>query len=375
MWLVAAAAACTPGGSAAGRSQASPAAEGARPRAPSALVGRSWAEADALFRSDPRWLGADGAYSVPLGGDRVLWLFGDTLLAASPGDDRSEAVLVHNSVAIQHGRCPTDATLRFHWGERDGSPAAFLPGEAPGWLWPLHGLVLEGELTLFFLREMPADGPLGFRTVGWQAFRVADPAAPPDTWSPEPLSGFDSPFPVVVGSTVLAAGPHVLAYAVREPGNHDVYLLRWERRAFVAGDLGDPRWWDGERGWVAPKDLRSAPEAVFRDGQPELSVQRVPGMGYVAAQTLGFGATTIGSRTAPAPQGPWTAPAPAFRPPESEREGVLVYAAKGHAGLGCADSPWDLILTYVANTEELADLVAAPDLYYPRFVGVRAAPR
>src|SRR5262245_25248473 len=48
---------------------------------PPPIRAEAWPEADALFRQDPRWLGADAALTVDLGGDRVLWLFGDTFVA------------------------------------------------------------------------------------------------------------------------------------------------------------------------------------------------------------------------------------------------------------------------------------------------------
>ena len=38
-----------------------------------------WPQADALFHRDPRWLGSDAAFSVPLRDGRILWLFNDTL--------------------------------------------------------------------------------------------------------------------------------------------------------------------------------------------------------------------------------------------------------------------------------------------------------
>ena len=50
------------------------------------LHAEPWPEADALFRSDPRWLGADDAYSVDLGGRRVLWLFADTFVSTRKRD-------------------------------------------------------------------------------------------------------------------------------------------------------------------------------------------------------------------------------------------------------------------------------------------------
>jgi hypothetical protein len=50
-----------------------------------------WPEADRLFHSDPRWLGADAAYSVDLGRGRFLWLFGDGFVARKAGDTRRQS--------------------------------------------------------------------------------------------------------------------------------------------------------------------------------------------------------------------------------------------------------------------------------------------
>ena len=37
-----------------------------------------WADADRMFRSSSEWLGGDSAFSIDLGNDRTLWLFGDS---------------------------------------------------------------------------------------------------------------------------------------------------------------------------------------------------------------------------------------------------------------------------------------------------------
>lgn len=361
-WLLLAAAGCSaaPEGETAGA-----------PAEPRIFRGEAWPAADALFRADRRWLGADSAYSVPLGDDRILWLFGDTFVAMTDPPTRQEARMVRNSVAIQRGRCPTDASIRFHWGEgEDGAPEAFATVPGDRWLWPLHGIVLEGELTLFFMRETRAGG-LGFETVGWEAFRVPNPEAQPPDWTLEPLEGFESPFPVVVGAAVLRWRGHVYAYAVREPGAHRVYLVRWDRAAFARGDLSTPRWYAGEDGWVAHDALQGSPTAVIDEGQVELSVSLHRSVGrFVQVQSLGFGATTIGARTAPGPAGPWTDAEVVFEPPESARSDALVYAAKGHPGLRCEGQEGGLAVTYVANARRPADVLGEPSLYYPRFVRV-----
>jgi hypothetical protein len=68
-----------------------------------------WTEADALFRSDPRWLGSDGAYSIDLGDGRVLWLFGDTFISTSFLNTRRLAKMIRNSVGVQTGYEPSTA--------------------------------------------------------------------------------------------------------------------------------------------------------------------------------------------------------------------------------------------------------------------------
>src|SRR5215813_7471988 len=64
---------------------------------------RAWPEADALWQHDEHFRGADAAISIALAPDRILWLFGDTFVAAAANEPRSAAKFVHNSVAIQRG--------------------------------------------------------------------------------------------------------------------------------------------------------------------------------------------------------------------------------------------------------------------------------
>src|SRR4051812_1029480 len=74
-----------------------------------------WPEADALFHRDAKWLGADAASSIVLGPNRTLWLFGDTFVATSPANKRSESKMVRTTIAIQTGTDPTTATMAFAW--------------------------------------------------------------------------------------------------------------------------------------------------------------------------------------------------------------------------------------------------------------------
>jgi len=334
-----------------------------RQAAPEAVASAAWPEADRLFREDPRWLGGDAAFSVPLGGERVLWLFGDSFVGDGTSRERGRATFVRNSAGLQTGLDPEHARMEFLWRERDGHPSAFFPADGDLWRWPSHGLRVDDALILFTWRmESAGEGSFGFRAVGWDAFRVAEPDTPPSEWTLQLVEGFETSFPVIMGVALLDDGEHVLAYAVAEPGNHDAYLLRWSRADFRAGRLTRPEWYDADR-WVAHGALAPPPRPVIERAHTEFSVQRAPGGGFLQVQTEGFLHGTVVLRTAASPAGPWSPPRELLRPPESELPGVLVYAGKAHPELVGAP----LVVTYASNAEE-ARLLADHDLYYPRFL-------
>ena len=323
-----------------------------------------WPEADALFHQDPRWLGGDAAFSVDLGGERTLWLFGDTFVGRSVGSDRTDAVMVRNTVGVMTGRDPSAATMDFAWREGDG-PEAFFASDGDGFFWPGHGVRTDAGLTLFLQRVvLTDDDALGFRADGWLAVRVDDPDAPPSEWSPRPLPGFELPEPIVMGVAVLRFEGHVYAYAVHEPGSHDVYVARWPEAELMTGP---PAWYSGGA-WIAHDALDGMPSPIIEDAQTELSVHRLDDGRFVEVQSLGFGDTTIGIRTAPRPEGPWSDAASVFRPPESRGDRPFVYAGKAHGELEGAP----LIVTYADNAWDFGDLVRDEELYFPHFLRLPA---
>jgi hypothetical protein len=355
--VLALAAACAPASPA-----ASPALQG--------LAGahaEAWPEADALFHQDPDWLGADAAYSIDLGANRSAWLFGDTFVATSPARVRSASKMVHNTVAVQTGRDPTRASMQFAWAKNPDGPGSFF-GESPDgtYAWPGHGARVGSRLVVFLTRVQASTGGLGFTLVGWRVVVVDDPDAVPSVWKPR-----DLPVPVaadsrgvVFASAVLVRDGFLEAYGAAEP-THEIYAIRWPASAIDAGDLSHPEWWCGASGWA--KDGASCAAVVLAPGTTETSISASPKLGgFVAAQTNGFGAATIGLRFARTPTDAWSDGVTVFRPPESDRPHTLVYAGKAHPELAGGD----LVLTYASNDTDLASLVSDTSIYFPRFVRV-----
>ena len=335
------------------------------------MAAEAWPAADALFHRDPRWRGGDAAYSVPLGNDRVLWLFGDSFIATGAAPGRRASRMVRNSIAIQRGLDPSTASMTFGWRTDSTGPASFFPEDGDRWYWPGHGIRIGRALVLFLLRirSTPGEG-LGFRADGWRVALIESPDARPSDWTVRILPPPAGPDSMVVGTATWREGPDVVALAIREPGDHSGYLVRWPAEDLARGRLDGARWWAGDSaGWVGARALRGRPEVVIEDAGSECSLHRDRRTGkQVHVRTIGFGASEIGVSFAARPQGPWSRTTSVFRPPESDRKDAFVYAGKGHPQLAGAD----LVLTYAANTfAPFEVLVADTTLYWPRFVRLR----
>ncbi|HUD14877.1 MAG TPA: DUF4185 domain-containing protein [Terracidiphilus sp.] len=331
-----------------------------------AQTGTPWLDADKLFHSDPRWLGADGAYSVDLGNGRVLWIFSDTFVARKAGDDRRHAAFVHNTVAIQSGYDPSQATIKFYWRTRRGEPSEVFASEGRAWMWPSAGIRIGNRLLLFSGRiaSDTAKDSLGFKLLGWNAYWVSNPDDEPSAWKLKAAA--ESSDSVIMASAVLRDGGFVYFFGESEP-EHDLYVVRLAVETLARGKFGPLEWWSGGGWQTAPSGRRPIQLAVGT----ETSVQRDPSAtGFLEINSRGFGASDIVMRRAENLEGPWSASTMIYRPPESDAPDAFVYAGKSHAELKGAD----LILTYAANGPD-EKVAKDMSLYFPRFVKVDLHPR
>lgn len=339
--------------------------------APPPIVAEPFAAAEAMFQRDPHWLGGDAVYSVDLGGDRILWLFGDSFVARGEARDRGQAIMVRNTIAIQRGRDPATARLQFHWRRSaDGKPLAFFADDGELGFWPLHGIRLaEGPLLLWQVRVRSTPGKgLGFAIDGWRILRIDRPDLDPEQWQAQPVAVARLPFECTPGTAVWRDGDHVLALATRGTGQHQGLVCRFAVDELRGGGA-IAEWWDGS-GWSAAEAV-PGPAVVLDEAGPECSVDRVEA-GWLHVYSRGFGRTTVAVHTAKEPTGPWSEASDVFTPPESLAERPFVYAAKAHPELDVGDG-W-LAVSYAANSFDfgtLFDEQGQQRLYWPRFWRLR----
>jgi len=362
------------------------------PRAAAALAPQAfvWPEAAQRFRSGGAWVGGDGAYSIPLGPRRVLWLFGDSFIDPARDGSRTNGpnFFIRNSVGLQTGpdeasaRDLSRAALSFHWRTgADHNPSSFFAEEPDGsWFWPLHGVQLEsGKLLLFRMLVIKSTGGLGFKVAGWDAIVIDDPSVTPDEFRWRVIAPARRDADRLVGSSVLVDGEHLYAYSVKNDDlDHSSYLARWPLRSLGElsdGALDDPEWFTASGEFVRASASAVA-AVVLPAAQVEFSVHRDATLErFVQIQTeglfVGDPSTAVVMRTAPRPEGPWSSPQALLRPQPRATpvagSKLAAYAAKAHPEqLGAA-----LVLTYVIN--DVALLPPADDVYYPEPLRVELA--
>jgi hypothetical protein len=335
-------------------------------------------EWNARFGGKEGWLGGDCVYSAPLGGDRVLWLFGDSLVGTAREGRRDGAVMVSNTLGVQ-GLKKKDAPVRFVTGRGEGrKPAAFFtPPDGKGWFWA-QAAIRCGDRLLVFLPQIDrgeGKGVFAFTHVGQWLAVIDNPDDEPEGWRVKyrrlPFAELGPGRERSWGSAALAEGGQLYVYGHDEERGKGL----GQRRLTVARvptdkaeDFSSWRFRTAD-GWGD----RASDAAPLADGlATELSVSRLPdGKGYVAVYTENGLSDRIVGRFAEAPEGPWSAPALLYRCPEMAADkGVFCYAAKVH--------PWaaedELLVSYCVNAWEHGRLFRDDAVYRPKFVRVRLGP-
>jgi hypothetical protein len=330
----------------------------------------NWPEADSLFQHNNYWVGGDGAYSIDLGNERILWLFGDSWIDTTGQGTRQNAVMVSNTLAIQRGYDPSTASIKFFWNQKQNKTNAYFPDNDTVLYWPGHGIRVGDRLLLFLMGVHSSDKEPGFEVKDWASLMINNPDDDPDKWEIESLEAKSNNLQIIVGSGgVLQWENFVYAFSAQElESKHDIYLVRWPVKNILDGELDLMQWWAGDQqGWTdQPGDIVCA-VPVFTKGQTEFTVHYdEKESAFVEIQTIGFGPAIIVRRTATSLTGPWSDPETIFSPAQNQFSNIMIYQGKAHPYLLGAIP----VVTYCTNSFEFADHLRENWLYYPRFVRI-----
>jgi hypothetical protein len=332
---------------------------------------------DALFSNQENWIGGDGVYSAALSHNTISWFFGDTWIGQIKNNRQVNATLVNNTVAIQQGKDPATAKMRFYYHRTaDHQPAALIrPEDDRGWFWIFDGVMTPAGLYVFLIQieRTPGDAVFNFKEVGTWLGLVANPDESPTHWritqTKVPWSTFSAAGGVLWGSAILQLDDFLYIYGTAEDAGKEIARKHMILARVPVSSLADFSQWrffaDGN--WVSDHKRVSL---LSPDMPHEYSVTYVPALKRFAAVHSEDGLSdTILLRLSPRPQGPWSEPIPIFQCPEAGWDGsIFCYAAKAHSEL--SERPDQLIVTYVANSVDFNAVVDDIRLYRPRFLRI-----
>lgn len=303
-----------------------------------------------------RVLGLDGAFSLPVGNGRSLWIFGDTLLGAwRKNGDRVIQGMPPNTVALVDDKDWVTGYAHARFIGKKEPMALMGPSRSTYRIWPLDAVRSGSTLYQYYVEIEPfGKGPLDFRVAGTGVFTGRGiPSAPLKARTP--LWTGEAPS---FGASVLRWQEAWYLYA----GGARTHLAR------ANGPLDRPgsyRYWAGGDRWVTdPKQAVDLPGSG-----PEVSVRYNSYLrSFVMIYVPPFG-NTIEARFAPAPWGPWSEPMTVATCQPAWDSAAMFYGAKQHAELD-VEGGREIVLSYNTNIPE-ALLEQRPDLYWPRLVRVR----
>ncbi|MCP4608856.1 MAG: DUF4185 domain-containing protein [Planctomycetes bacterium] len=332
---------------------------------------------DAMFCKTEGWTGADGAYTVALADDVTLWLYSDTWIGDVIDGKHKDATMINNTIALQRGKDPTTASVKFFWGTtKEGKASAFIkPADGTGWFWIFDGVMADGKLYLFLMQIIKTSKKdvFGFKHIGTWLGEVENPHDDPSAWRIRqykiPFGRYSKNGNMFFGSAAMRNGDFVYIYGADEDwstgmSGRSMIVARVPYKKIA--DFQQWRFYSNGR-WLPDMTDISRP---FNAAATEYSVCYQPSIKqYVAVYTENGMSKDIMMRLSPTPVGPWGSAHKVFECPEVEwHKTYFCYAAKAHPEISKKD---ELIVTYVCNSFDFWKMASDASIYRPRFFRIK----
>lgn len=324
-----------------------------------------------LFNNTNGWIGADIASSIPLDSAHVLWLYGDTWWGSIVNNKRVNATITaNNSIAIQTGLNPSTAHVQYYSGA--GNSSFFTPSDGIGEIWPMHGIVINSQLYIFFVQVTSngQGGVWGFQLSNSRLVKISNPYSPPYQWQMTqfavPQSFFNTASQIAFGAAVLKKDNYVYIYGTNTDsasGNRYLEVARVD-----TNNITNFQAWNfyNHGQWI--NNLQGAGHLASDVGF-DLSVSYLPSVNkYVLVTTAGGLSADITMQYADSAWGNFGPAITVYTCPEVKwGNNIFCYAGKAHPEISTSNQ---LIVTYASNSNNLDDIVNNAGLYWPRFVPV-----
>lgn len=304
---------------------------------------------------------ADAAISIPLSGDRSLWLWGDSFVGKiTPGMKEPDTRMIMGNVFLVLDR---DGAHTIIGGNADNPQAVVRCDSVDGKLavyWTHHGFAENGILHWFASRivfggtgmwDFHADEVRYFR-LDTGNFQVIDSYR---------LDAFETNG-VGYGFGLHKHKGYYYLYGNKGEGRGRPASLHAARARLVNDKLQDFEYFDGS-GWSADPSLSAALEGVDVSVSSQFSVFNHKGKFILINQEKGIGMNDIYSFISDSPVGPWKNKKKLYSVPETLQDSNLfAYNAMAHPQYSSDDH---LLVSYCLNTHTPMERNSD---YRPRFI-------
>ncbi len=327
------------------------------------------------------WMGADAAYSVPLGSGKSLWLFGDTFVGDANATNRNNAkAMVRNSIGIS--QCDASCTINYYWkNQYTATPRSFFDtGSDALWYWPMDGFLENGVLYLAMsaMHTTDPNSAFGFDYSGTRLFIINNPTAAPDQWSVQIVNLTDGNT-IVPGVSIVLDGDFAYFFTMipTGPGTEFMTLARVPRTK-LADITANWQYVANDGTWHAGLYAPDA-KTVIDKGATEMTVRYHASLGKWIAVSPAPEAFSghAAYRSADSYLGPWSDPKILYDYPEMKTSNpgydkdTFCYAAKEHVEFA---TDAKIVLTYACNSLVLSKTVNNMSIYRPQVVELDARP-
>jgi hypothetical protein len=357
------------------------------------------------FTRNNGWTGGDATYSVPLGGGKTLWSFGDSFVgnayppdASHPYRWRDPQGMPPNTFMIQNGSSFITVVgtggmdpVTWLYPPVMKTGAENIPGIGREWYWPGDATVKNGTLYMLFHRYYK------FGSGAWDFYTTRTDLA---TFSVAALTALTAPVSAIAPTSVTtyytvpspsASKEPLFGSAILEEGTTDYYIYISDKvsgfhfskvlkvgqdningtRSYFSGydTSGNPTWSTAFSGPGVNLGLmkKKNSSGVLSDlsVSPQFSVIK-KGTKYRLITQEDIGGRRIFSYESSSPVGPWECESVIYTITEPDTMPVVTYNAFIHPQITNGTNRF--LISYNLNAQNWGDLYSRVDTYRPKFI-------